>query len=263
MKIELGKNEWNITAFGKGDTILLAFHGYGQSHTVFEHFSKLIYETHTIWCIDLAFHGENSDINQGFQFDVAYAKELIDKILILTNKSQIGLLGYSIGGRIALSIASIVPERISEILLFAPDGLPVSKSYYFLTHTLLGDFLFKRFVKNSGLAVNLLRFGKNLKFLPAKLADYYLFEIDTHQKREQLYSTWKAYRMAIPNKKNLLNWNNKGEITCVLGKHDSVIPLNKTQKHLKIILPSSRVIVLEAGHNLLSEKAIKKLAEYF
>jgi pimeloyl-ACP methyl ester carboxylesterase len=263
MKIKIGKNEWNVVVLGKGDNIFLAFHGYGQGYTVFEHFSKLMHESHSIWCIDLAFHGENTGIDAQFQMDAAYVNQLVDEILRLTKKSQIGLLGYSIGGRIALSIASLVPNKISEILLFAPDGLPVSTSYYFLTQTWFGDFLFKRFVKNSGLAVSLIKFGKNLKLLSAKLAGYYLFEIDTLEKRKQLYSTWRAYRMAIPIKQNLLDWNKKGEVTCVLGKHDSVIPFHKTQKNLKRTLPDSRVIVLEAGHNLLSEKAIKKLSEYF
>lgn len=263
MKIVVGKNEWNITILGNGDNILVAFHGYGQSHLVFEHLAELMNESHSIWCIDLAFHGENTAINQGFQFDKEYVSELIKTIILSTGKSQVGLLGYSIGGRIALSVASLVPDRISEIFLFAPDGLPVSKAYFFLTHTWLGTALFQRFVNRAGFAIFLVKLGKEIKLLSSKLAGYYLFEIDTIEKRRQLFLTWISYKQALPNKKNLSNWNKKGEVTCVLGMHDGVIPLNKTQKGLKEIFPDSRVIVLEAGHNLLSEKAIKKLSGYF
>jgi pimeloyl-ACP methyl ester carboxylesterase len=263
MKIIVGKNEWNITVLGNGNNILLAFHGYGQNHLVFEHFAELMCESHSIWCLDLAFHGENTAINQDFQFDKQYAEDLINTILLSSGKSQVGLLGYSIGGRIALSVASLVPDKISEIYLFAPDGLPVSKAYFFLTHTWLGKALFQRFVNSAGFAIFLVKLGKEIKLLSSKLAGYYLFEIATLEKRRQLFLTWISYKQALPNKKNLSNWNKNGEVTCVLGMHDGIIPLKKTQKRLKETFPDSRVIVLEAGHNLLSEKAIKKLAGYF
>jgi hypothetical protein len=44
MKIVVGKNEWNITILGNGDNILVAFHGYGQNHSVFEHLAELMAE---------------------------------------------------------------------------------------------------------------------------------------------------------------------------------------------------------------------------
>ncbi len=263
MKIVVGRNEWNITILGNGDNILVAFHGYGQNHSVFEHLAELMNESHSIWCVDLAFHGENAEINQEFQFDELYVNELINIILLSSGKSKVGLLGYSIGGRIALSVTSIVPDKISEIFLFAPDGLPVSKAYFFLTHTWLGTALFQSFENSAGFAIFLVKLGKGIKLLSSKLAGYYLFEIATLEKRRQLFFTWMSYKRALPNKENLSNWNKNGEVTCVLGKHDGVIPLNKTQKKLKEIFPDSRVIVLEAGHNLLSDKAIKKLASYF
>jgi len=263
MKIIVGKNEWQIMVHGKGENLLLAFHGYGQNHLVFEHLSELMNETNCIWCIDLAFHGDNEKMNSKFLFDEEYVKELVDKIVETSGKSQIGLIGYSIGGRIALSITSLFPEKISEIFLLAPDGLPVSKTYLFLTHTWLGNVLFKRFVYQARIANFLLNLGKKIKLLSSKLADYYLFEIETFEKRKQLYSTWTAYKNAIPNKQKLLDWNRNGEVTCILGKHDRVITLKKTQENLKKVLPNSRVIILEAGHNLLSEKAIKKLSDFF
>jgi len=263
MKIVVGENEWNIVVLGKGDNILLAFHGYGQSHAVFEHLAELMNESYSIWCIDLAFHGVNSEIPRKFQFEKENVDELMNKILIKSEKSHVGLLGYSIGGRIALSIASFFPNRISEIYLLAPDGLPVSKAYYFLTHTWLGTTLFRRFVNRAGFANFLVKLGKKIRILSSKLADYYLFEISTLVKRRQLFLTWMSYKKALPNKQNLVNWNKTGKVTCILGKHDGVIPLKKTQRELKKVFPDSRVIILESGHNLLSEKAVKKLSGYF
>jgi len=263
MKIKVGKNEWNITVLGNGENLLVAFHGYGQNHAVFEHLSELMHQTHSIWCIDLAYHGANQTISSDFLFDDEYAKELIHQVLLISGKSQIGLMGYSIGGRIAISAVQVFPNCVTELFLLAPDGLPVSKAYNFLTHTVIGNFLFKSFVNHAGFAVFLIKIGKAAKIFSSKLADYYLFEIATHDKRKQLHDTWMAYKKAIPNKQQLLNWNKKGDVTCVLGKHDGIIPVQKTQKYLKKFLPNSRVIILEAGHNLLSEKAVKRLSDYF
>lgn len=264
MEILAGDILWKAETFGTGPQLLVALHGYGQDSSVFKHLCGLLGTRYTFLAIDLAFHGKNKDLPKGFEFDELYSRKWVEAILAKTGKSQLGITGYSIGARVALSVASWCPEQVNELLLLAPDGLPVSSSYKLLTSTWAGNNRFKAAVKSPGLAFNLISIGQALKIIPHKAADFFRTEIATIEKRQQLFDCWMAYRDAIPDGSVLRKRSLTGKlaVTCVLGRFDSVIPFKKTTKHLLRILPDSRVIELKMGHNLVSEKSAKKLSEF-
>jgi hypothetical protein len=83
--------------------------------------------------------------------------------------------------------------------------------------------------------------------------------------RKQLYDTWISYREALPDYTVLSHLNDKGKlaITCILGKDDAIIRFPKTRKFLRRNLPDAQIIELEIGHNILSDKGVKKLFEYW
>jgi hypothetical protein len=74
-----------------------------------------------------------------------------------------------------------------------------------------------------------------------------------------------AYRFAIPQYDIIKKYLKKGKISvvCILGRNDKVIPFTKTRKTALKFLPGIQIIELEAGHNLLSDKATKLLAPYW
>lgn len=157
------------------------------------------------------------------------------------------------------------PDRISELILFAPDGLPVPKTYLFLTRTLLGQWIFKEFISSPRIAFSLILMGEKLKIISMKVADFYRTEILDTSKRQQLFDTWMAYRKATPSDKRLnkqLNSNSK-HIMCILGRRDAVIKHAITRKHARKRFPDLQLIELDLGHNLLSNKSIKQFSEYW
>jgi pimeloyl-ACP methyl ester carboxylesterase len=265
MEIKCGDQYWHVQLMGKGEHLLIALHGYGQSSAVFNHIAELLEEQYTLLGIDLAFHGDQTDFQTGFLFNREYASGWLDAILSQTGKKSIGIMGYSIGGRIAISLASWFPDKISELWLIAPDGLPVSKSYQLLTGNWLGVFIFKRFVESPGITFAILNAFEKLKFMQKKVIDFYLAQIQSLTKRKQLFDTWMAYRELIPNRRNLYKLSRSGKlpVTCILGKFDVVIRPKKTRRALVKTLPNAQIIELEIGHNLLSEKAMRKLSEYW
>lgn len=267
MKFDVGNISWNAQQFGKGEQLLLAFHGYGQDASVFRHVAELLEDRYTLLAVDLAFHGEHTpgSIPASFLFDRAYAGQWIAAILRQTGQSRIGLMGFSIGARIALAISSWFPDKVRELWLLAPDGLPVSTAYRFLTGTTLGNTCFNSFVKAPGLAFFLIRTGRFSGVLPKKVADFFHTEISTYERRLKLYNTWMAYRKALPVKTLLRKQAQSGALTCicVLGKHDAVIPFRRTKRGIQTMLPGTTLIALEAGHNLLGDKPVRKLSEFF
>ena len=253
-----------MNSFGSGKKVMLAFHGYGQDSTWFRHHKELFEKDYTIFSADLAFHGMHENFEEGLLFDSGYSEKWLSEILKQLGLKSIGLMGYSIGARIALSIAAWQPESISELWLMAPDGLPVSPMYKLLTNTFLGQFLFKSFIASPEFSLRLIRLLENVRLLHTKVADFYISEIGSIQKRQKLFDTWMAYRKAQPDYRRIKKQLRKEElkITCILGKQDRVIPYIRTRRFILKELSGAHIIELDLGHNLLSDKGARLLEQH-
>jgi pimeloyl-ACP methyl ester carboxylesterase len=256
---------WKADLIGKGPKLLIAFHGYGQNADIFRHVEELMQEEYTFLLVDLAFHRHQKDFPKGFLFDEAYSKKWISAILEKSGKTVVSLMGFSIGARIAMFVAQNNTDKVNEIWLIAPDGLPVSKAYKFLTRSWFGKKLFQHFVESPSVANLLIAMGEKSKLITVKAAKFYRHEISNVSMRQQLFDTWVSYQEAIPNYKVLGALNDKGKlaITCILGKQDAIIKFRRTRKFLRKSLPDAQIIELEIGHNILSDKGVKKLFEYW
>lgn len=265
IEIKVGEDAWRANCYGEGETILLSFHGYGQDSSFIKHFEEVLGDKYCLVCIDLAFHGENSNLQEDLLFDKAYGETFLNAFLNHFQTEKIGLFGYSIGARISLSLCSWYIDKISEIWLLAPDGMPVNKTYFMLSGTWIGKMIFKGFVRNPGLGLGLIKLGKTFKILNHKVAAFYLNEVSTKEKRLKLFKTWMTYRKTIPELNGL---NEKIEashlaVTCIVGKWDKVIPPRRTKKFARKHLYNAEIIELAIGHNLLSAKGVRLLQEFW
>jgi pimeloyl-ACP methyl ester carboxylesterase len=256
---------WQYSVSGSGNRIMVLLHGYGQNIDVFHHLEELIASQFKLVKIDLAYHGHNQTLSDSFIFSRDYCNIWMEELRKGLGITQFSLVGFSIGARIAMGIASWFPKYINELWLIAPDGLPISKAYIFLTQTSLGVTVFKDFVKNPWVAHSLIYLGEKLKVISARTAKFYLHEIESVAKRQQLFNTWMAYRYSNPNYALLTKFNEDKlfSITCYLGKEDSIIPFKRTQNFIRKHLKGAQIIALNSGHNILSEKGIKRLKEYW
>jgi predicted esterase len=263
--IEFQGYKWQAPLIGSGHRYMLVFHGYGQDANAFKHLAELLDDSYTLVLLDLAYHGKNMLMPDGFFFKPEQAVEFIENFCHELHTDRISLAGYSIGARIAMSISGACSNQIEELWLFAPDGMPVSGFYKFLTTNLLGISLFRGFVKRPHAVFAIIKAAQALKLLNQKAAKFYLHETADYDKRKQLFNTWMAYRAAIPSHK-ALNEAVKASslsVVCVLGIDDSVIPFSRTRRFIRKHLSAAQVYELETGHNILSDKAIRKFAEYW
>ncbi len=204
-------------------------------------------------------------MSESFIFSREYCAVWLQALRKELDITEFSITGFSIGARIAMGIVSWFPQHISELWLIAPDGLPVSKAYNFLTQTSLGILFFQSFVSSPWFANTLINLGKKLSLLSDRTAKFYLYEIGSIEKRQQLYNTWMAYRALKPDYLLLSELNEKRlfSLSCYLGKEDSIIPFNRTQKFILKQLKGAQIIPLQLGHNILSEKGIKRLKDYW
>jgi len=248
--------------FGKGHRLLLCLHGYGQHAMVFEHWAAMLSGDYTIVTTDLAFHGEHPVMASKMTWNEAFAKGWFSAFLQSFQTTTCSVMGYSIGARVSLSLTAMASQHIDELFLIAPDGAPVSATYRWLTGSTLGNWVFRRFVHKPQLAFGLIQLGKQLRMIPKRTAAFFHFEIETTSKRLQLFRTWMFYRTALPDYTILKQRAAEGQlaIVAVLGKNDAVIPYKRTSRYLAQNLKALQIIRLDAGHNLLSEKAVRKFA---
>ena len=115
----------NVIAYrklGAGPAILVAFHGFGQSSGVFRPLERLLTSQFTIFAIDLFFHG-HSEYNKNQLLTKPNWYRLMDAFLRAQGITRFSLMGFSLGGRFALTTVEAFAERIDQLFLMAPDGI--------------------------------------------------------------------------------------------------------------------------------------------
>ncbi len=256
----VNQDQWNLTVKGSGKAFLLLFHGYGQRCESFKYWEEVLAERYTFVQVDLAFHGQNALGSFADTFDAQYAKAWFQAILQCVGATQIDLLAYSIGARVAQFVAHHNVQHVGRLALLAPDGLPVRQGYRLITQTLMGNWLFKAFVHLPHIAYSGIFVAERLRLISGKTASFYRFEIASKAKREQLFNTWMFYRNCQLSASDLavLAQQIEGGVEIYLGQYDAVLPPKETMLYLKKHQVACRTFSLELGHNLLSEKAVRK-----
>ena len=100
---------------------LLMLHGWGQSSSAFRPLAELLSRHANVFLLDLPGFGE-SELPPSDWGTEDYARRLLE----FMDKHKIeraDLLGHSFGGRVAMRMVSLAPERIRRIVLVSSAGL--------------------------------------------------------------------------------------------------------------------------------------------
>ena len=111
--------------------MLVALHGFGRTCEDFAILEPSLGTIYTIYAFDLHFHGKSPSYPHRAEtpftpheiavFFSAFAEE--------KKVAKFSILGYSLGGRIALNLVEQCPDRIERTFLAAPDGLKTKPWY--------------------------------------------------------------------------------------------------------------------------------------
>ena len=254
--------------FGSGPKTAVCFHGYGEEAAAFEFLEKYAGNQYTFYAIDLPFHGKTS-WNDGINFLPKDLIQIVEEIINQNNPKpptsnfKLSLIGFSLGGRIALSLYQNIPEKIEKLVLLAPDGLKVNFWYWLATQTWLGNKSFKLTMQKPGWFFGFLKILNKLKLVNTsifKFVNYYIGDADV---RRLLYARWTTLRKIKPNisliKKNIRK--HKTPVRLVYGKHDRIILSSVGEKFRKGIEQHCTISVINAGHQVLHEKHVEEIIQ--
>ena len=108
--------ELNVEMTGRGPA-LVALHGFTGSVQTWRSFSETAGTGFTVVAVDLPGHGA-SDSPQDFRlYTMGRHVEALAEIIDRLGLERVAWLGYSLGGRIALSAAVALPERTTALVL--------------------------------------------------------------------------------------------------------------------------------------------------
>lgn len=245
---------------GSGPKPIIALHGFSRSGAIFGGLARRLNESHTIYALDLPYHGETKW--NGERYTPKQLADVILTIKVAMNLGAVDFLGHSLGGRILLKLfgQSLLPADLATSLtLVAPDGLRGN-------YTGKLDLLPRR-------VVNALAWAGSRPDALLKLADFLhrrgLFDIYTlnylkHHLRDlrtqrMLLGSFRslpAFRLGSNEQDGLQAFN--APIRTYLGSHDRLMNDKAVQRWFSN-MPNAAVIGYQGHHSLPTEM----LAEHF
>jgi pimeloyl-ACP methyl ester carboxylesterase len=247
--------------FGDGPRVVVCFHGYAEDATMYGFLEKYVGEEYCFVAIDLPFHGRTV-WNEGLTFSDIDLKEIVSGIL-QENRfgGELTLMGFSLGGRMALSLYQAQPEMAKKLILLAPDGLKVNFWYWLSTRTWIGNKLFAFTMKRPGWFFGFLKLMNKLGMVNASVFKFVNFYIGNKEARLLLYQRWTSLRKLKPSLARIksLVREYKTPVRLVYGKHDRIILPVRGEQFRKGIEEYCLLRVIESGHQVLHEKHVEEI----
>jgi pimeloyl-ACP methyl ester carboxylesterase len=252
---------------------IIALHGFArpcEDHLVWK---EVWPEPRRMISIHLAHHGRSAPRSKSLSEDAALPPDLflqaLQEIAVQEGCHSDGmdLIGYSIGGRIAMSLLVLSPTQWERVVLLAPDGLKKALFYDLTVHTIWGRWLWMTLDRHADRVNGSIHWLSQRKLLPKHLAQFALFHTETHEMRMMVWKGWRAHRLFWPSLKDLARAMESGPadgMHLFFGERDKVIPPSNAmalKKRVNNRLNHVNFHVLPSGHAMLREDAIKQLIQ--
>ena len=245
--------------------VVIAFHGFARpledlraAHEAWPH-------PHTMVSIHLPHHGDSGPLPGSGPDDRPMEPEAFNRIIDaiisreIPNAGNRTLLGYSIGGRIALSLMVDRPSAWHKVVLLAPDGLKQSPFYAITVHTQLGRWAWfwmdrqERLVWNASNA--LLKWG----LISKHLHGFIYFHSSSHAMRIMVWKGWRSHRRCWPSHRAIkFALKQAPHVAFVFGAYDKIIPVRNANRLRRMTRALSNVTfqTVRSGHNMLKPEAM-------
>ena len=221
---------------GQGQPLLL-LHTLRTQLDYFQQLIPLVQDRYRILAIDLPGHGYSSIPNHA-RFDEPFFRERVIEFIEKLDLGNVIMVGESIGGVLALTVAATIPERITQVFALNPYdygekfGGGIRRSRYGF---IIGLFaLLGRFTLETSFALQLVLSGGFAD--PTKLPrSLFLGLVRAGQQRDYrraeylLYQHWRSWLEATKLYSAI-----KVPITLVYGEHDWSKPEERTDRKKRL-----------------------------
>ncbi len=248
--------------FGNGPILTICFHGFAEDATSFEKLAESMQE-HRLVAIDLPFHGKTA-WNEGLHLTIPDLIEII-RLCPEIGDEPFGIMGYSMGGKVALSVLEALNGKITHLFLIAPDGLRADPWHWFGTKTLIGGHILRYTMQQPAWFLSLLKIMRRTGLVNESIYKFVLYYVDEPYMRNKVYMIWTTMRDFRPNITAIIGSIKKERIPVkmVFGKFDRLCPYKWGQQFARSLDGLAELKILDTGHLLLHEKHVPKVAAVF
>lgn len=240
-----------LFAGGVGPPIL-CLHGFGETAECFSGNFDLLKKSFSVYAIDLPHHGKSA-WNQNDAFRFSDLELILDEIKLRSSFEKISLFGFSLGGKLALSVAEKKPNLLSNLILAAPDGLKKNIWYNLAVYPGWGHWFFRRVIRRPGLLLKPLQMARWFGIVNLPLYKFVTTGMKTEKQRQQVYDVWMSMKLFSPDlsriRKNLAD--NNTPVLMIFGKYDRIILPKFGEKIYSE--KNVQIQVLDCGHRVLAE----------
>jgi pimeloyl-ACP methyl ester carboxylesterase len=240
-----------------GAPALLLLHGFGSSLQAWDDWSVNLEQKYRVIRLDLpgfGLTGASPDHDYSEEKDLAILTHFADKLGL----DKFSVIGHSMGGKMAWSLAAAQPDRVQALVLMAPDGFPETKDIgtkpyevpaimgviqYFLPKYLVRKSIEPAFANSA--ALNEALVNRYFDMLRAPGVRGAILD----RSNQTIYSD------PVPRLKAI-----KAPTLLIWGEQDQMIPSSNAQSYAGVLLNSTTVLVPQLGHLLQEEQPEKGLA---
>lgn len=250
-----GPHDFHGIRVGSGPALLVCLHGFGETAAHFAPLAAGLGDRFTIIGLDLPLHGDtlwagNKPITK------TDLKNILTALLQQEGHDRFTLLGYSMGGRVALCAVECMAAQIDGLVLMAADGLFNNPWHVFVTQTWLGNRIFRYQTYHPQIFFRLLIWARGMGWINESIYKFAYSRMDTEEKRLQVYEVWTIMRRMMPDVKRCTRELTRYKIPLLqlFGKYDRVIPPAFARRFENAAGFPVKTIVLDKGHQLISEQ---------
>ena len=240
---------------GSGPPLLL-IHTIRTQLEYFRSLAPLLARSHTVYAIDLPGHG-HSPIDPSASFDEPYFRQAVIRFIEELNLSAVTVVGESIGGTLALTVAASLPQRVKRVFAINPydyetrygDG--IRRGHWF-ANFIIGSLQIPLLGAINASLENKMVLGKIMGggyHDPRKLPGDLLAEFDEVARRpgykriaRRVLAGWRSWSRARDYYRQIL-----APVTLIYGDSDWSRP--NERERTRSLIPGSQMVTLKnTGH---------------
>ena len=257
--------------FGNGSKDLFCYHGFGETGADMKMIAHLLADKdYRIIAPNFFFHGKSKFPKNRIEQNNISSEELASIYLafmqeVSPTKEGYQIFGYSLGGKVALSLLEHHCSKIETAILAAADGLIAYWWYLWFSHWKFAQRVFRYFILNPNFYFTATDFLMFVRILPKKSGKFSQDQMRDKTNRIRIYKTWLTLKKVHPVPRTIganIKENNT-TLHFIMGKHDRVIPLRNLIKFLKKsgLKDNCKQHILPSGHNLHKHGRLEKTVQ--
>ena len=260
--VKLKSSELHYMKLGNGPSVLILFHGFGQTGEVFRPWLTEHLHTYTFYTMDIFYHGKSN--RDASILSRKHWREIFEEFLYQERIKRFSLVGYSLGGRFALTTFMQLSHKINTLFLVAPDGI-----YRSIWYSLALKFrpIFKYLMWHPARFNQLLTHAEKYRLGDPALIKFSRKELENRADRIRVYQSWVYFQRIAYSKRKYRKVFDRAssQIQLFLGTKDPIIPAKEIAStfeespnvELKLLKKKHHEMIAAALPSILASSATK------